>query len=573
LLHKDPSDDYQKLIKSTIHQMIKSKELPSTATNLIKDSPDTSSFYMLPKLHKVNNPGRPIVACQSCPTVIIAQFIDEILQPIVQSLPSFVQDSSHALRIVNDYRFTGRFNLLFTMDVCSLYTSIPYQEGLQALQYYLDRRVDKTPSTAIILRLTELVLTLNNFTFHGEHYLQVKGVAMGSKIGPGFACIRVGYFEKQLFASYDGPTPTLYKRYIDDIVGAMSGSRESLQQFIDFMSNFTPSLKFTHTISDTSVCFLDLNISIDSDRLSTSIYYKPTDSHSYLLYSSSHPTTCKDSIPYAQFQRLRRICSSESDFKAQSEQMASFFHKRKYPRKIVAKALHRVTSMDRVTALQPSSANKVNEDRIPLVLNFHPNNMPIRNIILKNYNLLRTHPTTQHIFTTSVVTAYRRERNVKNHVVRSKDPQPEPGMRPCKRPRCKTCKFVITTSNVVGPTGTKHHISSTFTCTSRNLIYAIVCQRCNQIYIGETKTPLAVRFSDHIRSIRDRTANKPVAVHFSSDGHSVDDVKITAILSTSGNSDTRRHIAEQSLIAKLKTMKPDGMNTRFDMFKCNWIFD
>ena len=38
----------------------------------------------------------------------------------------------------------------------------------------------------------------------------------------------------------------------------------------------------------------------------TSVHCKPTDSHSHLLYSSSHPSHVKNSIPYSQFLRLRR---------------------------------------------------------------------------------------------------------------------------------------------------------------------------------------------------------------------------------------------------------------------------
>ena len=47
--------------------------------------------------------------------------------------------------------------------------------------------------------------------------------------------------------------------------------------------------------------------------LCTSVHYKPTDSHSYLLYSSSDPSHIKNSIPYSQFLRLRRLCSDDSD--------------------------------------------------------------------------------------------------------------------------------------------------------------------------------------------------------------------------------------------------------------------
>jgi hypothetical protein len=35
--------------------------------------------------------------------------------------------------------------------------------------------------------LVELVLTLNNVSFDGEHYQQIRGVAMGTKMGPNYA--------------------------------------------------------------------------------------------------------------------------------------------------------------------------------------------------------------------------------------------------------------------------------------------------------------------------------------------------------------------------------------------------
>ena len=123
----------------------------------------------------------------------------------------------------------------------------------------------------------------------------------------------------------------------------------------------------------------------------------------------------------------------------------------------------------------------------------------------------------------------------------------------------------------MGPSGKTHKITSTFTCASRNLIYAIICQKCGHIFIGETKTPLSVRFSDHVRSIRDNLAGRPVAAHFNQPDHSLNHVSVTGILSTSGNSDFECHVAEQRLINSLKTLKPSGINVKFDIFKCSWI--
>ena len=102
-------------------------------------------------------------------------------------------------------------------------------------------------------------------------------------------------------------------------MSAASGSKE------DFLNNFHPSLKFTWAISDDKLPFLDLYLTPSPNRLITTFYYKETDSHSYLNYSSSHPVGCNNSIPYSQFLRLRRICSEEEDFTTRSEEMTSFF--------------------------------------------------------------------------------------------------------------------------------------------------------------------------------------------------------------------------------------------------------
>ena len=105
--------------------------------------------------------------------------------------------------------------------------------------------------------------------------------------------------------------PELYGHYIDDCISATS-TREELTQFISAINSFHPALKYTWEISDTSSAFLDIKISIEGNVLCTSVHNKPTDSHSYLLYSSSHPPHVKNSIPFSQFLRLRRLCADDS---------------------------------------------------------------------------------------------------------------------------------------------------------------------------------------------------------------------------------------------------------------------
>ena len=151
--------------------------------------------------------------------------------------------------------------------------------------YYL-----KKPRSETLLRLAELVLTLNCFSFAGSYYKQIKGVAMGTKMGPSYANLFVGYIEHQFFNQYNGPKPDLYRRYIDDCVGATSSTRDKLNQFITAVNSFHPALKYTWEISDTSLAFLDIKVSVEGNGLCTSVHYKPTDCIVFIFTS----ITCQE---------------------------------------------------------------------------------------------------------------------------------------------------------------------------------------------------------------------------------------------------------------------------------------
>ena len=88
------------------------------------------------------------------------------------------------------------------------------------------------------------------------------GVAMEPKWRPSYANLFVGYVEEQIFSQFDGPKRELFGRYIVDCLGATTCTKEELERFIGFVSSFHPALKFTWEISETSVTFLHMNISV-----------------------------------------------------------------------------------------------------------------------------------------------------------------------------------------------------------------------------------------------------------------------------------------------------------------------
>eukprot|EP00061_Rhincodon_typus_P003882 g21207.t1 len=261
-------------------------------------------------------------AC-SCRTELISAYLDSVFSPLVQELLNYIRNPSHALHLLQDFQFPGH------NTSSSLWSSNP--STLVSLDFFLSHRPNQSRSTNTLIRLTKLVLTLNNFFFNSSHFLQIKGVSMGTRMSPSYACFFVGYMEQTLFWCYTGTIPHLFLRYINDCISAASCSHEEIEQFINFTNTFHPNLKFTWTISKASLSFVDLSVSISDDRLETGIYFKPTDSHSYLDYTSSHPPSCKNVIHHSQFLHLCRVCSQVGAFHSCIFQMSSYFKDLNFP--------------------------------------------------------------------------------------------------------------------------------------------------------------------------------------------------------------------------------------------------
>ena len=83
-------------------------------------------FHPLPKIHKTlkKPPERPIVSGVHGPTESLSKFVDHWLQSIVTYLPSNIQDATHMLHTLQQFRKGVR---LVTTDVVGLYTRIPLQ--------------------------------------------------------------------------------------------------------------------------------------------------------------------------------------------------------------------------------------------------------------------------------------------------------------------------------------------------------------------------------------------------------------------------------------------------------------
>ena len=164
-------------------------------------------------------------------------------------------------------------------------------------------------STESLIELAELVLRNNYFEFNDKFKKQKEGTATGTKFAPPYAIIFMAALEEEILESLI-KKPWLWWRYIDDIFMIWHHGENELKQFIDKLNKFHPTIKFTCDYSRERVHFLDVQVILENNEISTDLYVKETDSHQYLHPSSCQPYHCVKSIPYSQALRLNRICSN-----------------------------------------------------------------------------------------------------------------------------------------------------------------------------------------------------------------------------------------------------------------------
>ena len=242
---------------------------------------NTPAFYFLPKIHKQNITGRPIISGNNSPTEKISALIDEHIKQFVPLTKSYVGDTPDFIKKNEKFSHNGDFYLV-TMDVTSLYTNIPNHEGLVAVTQTLIREnAHFRVQNRSLITLSQHVLHMNNFQFNGENYLQIGGTAMGTRVTPSYANLFMARLEDRLLANCEYKLP-LHLRYIDDIFFIFPYSEADLHKFMHYMNNSHPTIKFTEEHSRSEVIFLDTIVKRLDNKLYTDLYTKPTDTHSYL---------------------------------------------------------------------------------------------------------------------------------------------------------------------------------------------------------------------------------------------------------------------------------------------------
>jgi hypothetical protein len=568
-LNTDPTQRFSEELTELIQiSAIPNKISQDTIELLIPEKPTTPKIYILPKIHKgvLPPPGRPIVAGCGSLTERASAYVDSYLQPFVHNLTSYIKDTYDFLDKLNSLPQPLPHNsILATIDVSSLYTSIPNAHGLSAIEHFLQTRPKGSlPTTHFIVSLAQFILEKNYFQFKDKFYLQTSGTAMGTKMAPSYANLYMGRIEEK-FLKQQPSTPLCWFRYIDDIFIIWTHGPELLENFLKNLNNFCP-LKFTWETSEHSATFLDVNIELKNGFFSTSVHIKPTNHQQYLHFDSCHPRNTKRSLPYSLALRGQKITSDPINLEKYNNTLLKAFENRGYPPNLTRKQI-------RAAQEKPTNTKKeTSNNSVRLVTTYHPGLFKLNHLLKTGFRILQSSPQTKNLLNEPPNVTYRQPPNLRNLLVRPKLPNPSTvkeklpaGSYPCNSNHCKTCKTnPPSTDFTSSTTKRKYKIEQHHTCNSENLIYQLQCKNCPAQYIGLTTETLRKRMNGHRHDTK-TGKEKPVAQHAASHNMNFDDCYTTKAIRSipkhnNNNSTLRRwELAYQHITG---SRNPPNLNLR-----------
>ena len=85
----------------------------------------------------------------------------------------------------------------------------------------------------------------------------------------------------------------------------------------------------------------------ENNNIQTTLYRKPTDQKAFLHAKSEHPRSLKSSIQYSQPLRLKKICSTSTEFDWICVIIKQKFSDRQYKEEVLDKQIKKVDRIER----------------------------------------------------------------------------------------------------------------------------------------------------------------------------------------------------------------------------------
>jgi len=258
---------------------------------------------------------RPVVSVKKTPIEQLDWLIKTILKQTLKYIPGHIADADQFIEKTNNIQFEqDKQYQYFSLDVVSLYPSIPINRAIQSCMDLVKTHLQDIYMRGISLRMFERMLTFvaKNYYIHfnGDTYLQIKGIPMGAHFSPIAAIIFMHFIEQKALEICQISDIPIYNfvRYVDDIIIFTDNKKGRIQQIHDIFNGVNKDIKFTiETPDDTEyLTFLDMRFAIINGEFIYKWYIKDFHSGNMVHYNSHVADISKTNFIRTRMEVLRR---------------------------------------------------------------------------------------------------------------------------------------------------------------------------------------------------------------------------------------------------------------------------
>ena len=213
--------------------------------------------------------------------------------------------------------------------------------------------------------------------------------------------------------------------------------------------------------------------SIKDGRLETVLFRKKTDRNQHLP-SSCHPKHTTRSIPVSLATRILRNCSNTEVREKRFGELKTLLLERDYNERSVDEAINKVKSLPRDMVLK--KRHKKKETSRPVLATLYDPRLPaLQNIQDKHWRSMKNQDQyLAQVFPEPPLVGFRRQRNLKDHIIRAKVPAPAPQYPKRERKgivrcgKCSICPFIREGTNIKIQNKPNWSINKRVDCNSTN---------------------------------------------------------------------------------------------------------
>ena len=411
----DRTNNIETNVKNAVLK-IKKKVSKDIYEKIYPSGSNPGKFYGTAKIHKLREedktnvellPIRPIVSNIGTATYELAKYIGKIISPLGKSNYT-INNTAEFIKSLEAIKIPEGFQMI-SFDVKNLFTNVPLEDTINIIMKKVyEENVIKTFFTPIELKfLLHLCTKEVLFSFNGNLYQQIDGIAMGSPLGSIIANIFMCQLENILMPTLN-KFMTPWKRYVDDTFAFADPAK--INNILEILNSYHPNIQFTYEIeTNKQLPFLDVLLKRENSKIKTNIYRKSTNTNIYINWFSHSPNNWKIGTFSNLIKRATLICSQKEDLMNEIDYLKNVFvNINHYPPKtidyIIKKEILEYTQSPTSNTTTLSSTNNKNIENnetnsITLTLPYKGKegeniikkmNKELKNVIQSNIKLLIT---------------------------------------------------------------------------------------------------------------------------------------------------------------------------------------